>query len=143
MTRKSYRLVTVEVCRRVPRVRAGYTRGGQRVRRALVDVFFFKTVPYPSHTRVRRGYTGTTGTGYSGTRVGESGTGRVGGSNVITVSETVITSGTRVRAGRRRVHGYGYNGFFPKKKLTDPSQTHTRVPVYPPIPGHRYGYRGY
>jgi hypothetical protein len=81
----------------IPRVRAGYTRGGRRVagtgttgrrvRRARVDVFFSK--PYPTRlipvpvvgtrvpwVRVR---------GYSGTRVGGSGTGRVGGSNVITV----------------------------------------------------------
>jgi hypothetical protein len=27
--------------------------------------------------------------------------------------------------------------------VTDPSQIRTRVPVYPLIPGHRYGYCGY
>jgi hypothetical protein len=48
------------------------------------------------------------------------------------------------------VRGSGYAGkrvrvqrIFSKKKLTGPSQSRTRVPVYPPIPGHRYGYRGY
>jgi hypothetical protein len=40
-----------------------------------------------------------------------------------------------------RVNRYGYNGIFPKKKLTGPSQTRIRVLVYSPIPG--YGYRGY
>jgi hypothetical protein len=48
---------------------------GRRVRRARVDGFFFKTVPYPSHTRARRRYTGTTGTdtevlGHTGRQVG-------------------------------------------------------------------------
>jgi hypothetical protein len=48
----------------------------------------------------------------------------------------------RVRAVGTRVNGYRYNGFFPKK-MTGPSQTRTRISVYPPIPGHGYGYRGY
>jgi hypothetical protein len=59
-------------------------------------------------------------------------------------------AGTRVRAAGSGyagtgtwVNGYRYNGFFPKKKLIGPSQTRTRVPVYPPIPGHGYRYRGY
>jgi hypothetical protein len=43
--------------------RAGTGMAGRRVRRVRVDVFFFKTVPYPSHTRARRGYHG-----YGGTR---------------------------------------------------------------------------
>jgi hypothetical protein len=70
------------ICRRVPRVRAGYTRGGRqvgrtRVRRARVDGFLFSK-PYP--TRARRGYMGTTGTGtevlgHMGRQVG-NGTGR-------------------------------------------------------------------
>jgi hypothetical protein len=52
----------------------------ERVRRARVDGFFSKTVLYPSHTRARRGYTDTTGTGtevlgHTGRRVG-NGTGR-------------------------------------------------------------------
>jgi hypothetical protein len=50
------------------------------VRRARVDNFFFKTVPYLFHIRARRGYTGTgTGVlGHTGRRVG-NGTGqRVG-----------------------------------------------------------------
>jgi hypothetical protein len=38
--------------------------------------------------------------------------------------------------------GTGTMGFF-QKKLTGPSQARTRVPVYPPIPGHGYKYRGY
>jgi hypothetical protein len=38
-------------------------------------------------------------------------------------------AGTRVRV-RGRVNGYRYNGFFPKKKLTGPSQTRTRLPAY-------------
>jgi hypothetical protein len=41
--------------------------------------------------------------------------------------------GTLARVRRRRV--------FSKKKMTDPSQTRTRVPVYPSIPEHEYGYR--
>jgi hypothetical protein len=53
---------------------------GRWVRRARVDGFFFKTVPYSSHTRARRGYTGTTGTDtgvlrHTGRQVG-NGTGR-------------------------------------------------------------------
>jgi hypothetical protein len=61
--------------------RVGTGTAGRRVRRAWVDgIFFFKTVPYPSHTRARRGYTGTmdTGTevlGHTGRRV-RNGTGR-------------------------------------------------------------------
>jgi hypothetical protein len=60
-------------------------------------------------------------------------------------SETVITvqkscngyagAGTRVR-----IWAACTTGFF-QKKLTGPSQTRTRVPFYPPIPGHGYGYR--
>jgi hypothetical protein len=43
--------------------RAGTGTTDRWVRRARLDgFFFFKTVPYPSHTRARRGYTGTTGT---------------------------------------------------------------------------------
>jgi hypothetical protein len=67
-------------------------------------IFFFKTVPYPSHTCARRGYTGTgTGVpGHTGRRVG-NGTGRqvkrYNGLlnryndlwNVITFQQTVIT----------------------------------------------------
>jgi hypothetical protein len=60
----------------------------------------------------------------------------------------VRLGGTRARVHRRgyagtgtRVNGYGYNGFFSKKTLPDPSQTRIRVPVYPPIPGHGYGPR--
>jgi hypothetical protein len=49
--------------------------------------------------------------------------------------------GTRVAVGG--YNGYEYTRFFPKKKLTGPSQTHTRVPVYPPILGHGYEYCGY
>jgi hypothetical protein len=79
---RSYDVSEVVICRRVPRVRAGYTRGGRQVGRARV--FFFKTVPYPSHTRARRGY------GYGGTRAHGAGT-RVldysGTGTVITVSE--------------------------------------------------------
>jgi hypothetical protein len=41
---------------------------------------------------------------------------------------------------RGRRAGTGTTSFF-LKKLTGPSQIRTRVPVYPPIPGHRYGYR--
>jgi hypothetical protein len=50
-------------------------------------------------------------------------------------------TGGRWRVHGRRVNGYGYNGFFPKKNMTCPSQTRTRVLVYPPIPEHRYEYR--
>jgi hypothetical protein len=39
---------------------------------------FFKTVPYPSHTRARRGYTGTTSTGITGTGTGVLGNGLTG-----------------------------------------------------------------
>jgi hypothetical protein len=46
----------------------------------------------------------------------------------------------RVRAAGKRVR---VQRVFKKKKLTGPSQTRTRVPVYPPILGHGYGYRGY
>jgi hypothetical protein len=56
---------------------------------------------------------------------------------VITVSETVIMTGMRVRAraagtrawvrGRKRVR---IQRVFSKKKLTDPSQTRTRLPAY-------------
>jgi hypothetical protein len=49
-----------------------------------------------------------------------------------------------------RVRGHGYAGkrvrvqrVFSKKTLPGPSQTRTRVPVYPPLPGHGYEYRGY
>jgi hypothetical protein len=56
----------IVVCRRVPRARAGYTRGGRRVRRARVDGFFFqnRTLPvsYPCPSRVH-GY-GYGGYGY-------------------------------------------------------------------------------
>jgi hypothetical protein len=51
---------------------------------------------------------------------------------------------------RRRVAGkqVRVQQVFSKKKLTGPSQTRTRVPVYPPIPEHEYrtwvhGYRLY
>jgi hypothetical protein len=74
--------------------------------------------------------------------------------NVITFQQTVITTGTRVRA---RAAGGGYTDVgtravgkrvrvqrvFSEKKLTGPSQARTRVLVYPPIPGHGYEYRGY
>jgi hypothetical protein len=58
--------------------RADTDTAGRRVRWARVDGFFFKTVPYPSHIRARRGYTGTTGTGtgvlgHTGRRVGSAG----------------------------------------------------------------------
>jgi hypothetical protein len=65
---------TVGTSRVHPRWAAG--RVGRRVRRARVDeFFFFKIIPYLSHTRARRGYTVTTGTGtgvlgYTGWRVG-------------------------------------------------------------------------
>jgi hypothetical protein len=77
---------TVGTSRVHPRWAAG--RAGRRVRRARVDEFFFSKsypiclIPVPvagtqlPRVRVR---------GYSGTRVGGSGTGWVGGSNVITV----------------------------------------------------------
>jgi hypothetical protein len=47
-----------------------------------------------------------------------------------------------------RVHGYAgkrvrVQRVFFQKTLPSPSQTRTRVPVYPPISGHGYGYRGY
>jgi hypothetical protein len=78
-----------------PRRAAGRTDMGTAGRRVRIDVFFFKTIPYLSHTRARRGYTGTTGTGtgYSGTRGGSKGRAgtRVldysGTGTVITVSE--------------------------------------------------------
>jgi hypothetical protein len=56
-------VVTGRVHMRRAAGRAGTGTAGRRVRWARVDkVFFFKTVPYPSHTHARRGYTGTTGT---------------------------------------------------------------------------------
>jgi hypothetical protein len=39
---------------------------------------FFKTIPYPSHTRARRGYTGTTGTSITGMGTGVLGHGLTG-----------------------------------------------------------------
>jgi hypothetical protein len=54
---------------------------------------------------------------------------------VITVSETVIT----VQTGSGTGGGNGY-GFFPKKNWPALLKF---VPVYPPIPGHGYKYRGY
>jgi hypothetical protein len=48
--------------------------------------------------------------------------------------------GRRVRGRRKRVR---VQRVFSKKKLTGPSQTRTRLPVYPPIPGHGYRYHGY
>jgi hypothetical protein len=91
-------LTCIVICRRVPWVRAGYTCGGRRVGRARVRrvdgygghgrrVFFSKSypirlIPVPiAGTQVPR----VRVRGYSGTQVGESGTGRIGGSNVITV----------------------------------------------------------
>jgi hypothetical protein len=58
-----YTHLGVVIYRRIPWVRAGYTRGR---RRARIDGFFFKIVPYMSYIRTRRGYTGTTGTGVLG-----------------------------------------------------------------------------
>jgi hypothetical protein len=142
----------IVVCRRVPWVRAGYTCGGRRVRRARVDGFFFskpyliRLIPVPvAGTRVRvRGYSGT------GRRV--------------RVREFffllhflfykyffLLFFFQRVRRVRVLIwcepggkflkfefHGYAdTTGFFQKKTLLKP------VPVYPPIPGHGYGYRGY
>jgi hypothetical protein len=59
-------------------------------------------------------------------------------------------SNLKITGTGARVHGRGYAGkrvrvqrVFSKKTLTGPSQTRTCVPVYPPIPGHGYGYRGY
>jgi hypothetical protein len=57
-------------CRRVPRVRVGYTRGGRRIgrariRRARVDEFFFsklypiRLIPVPVASTQVRGYSGT------------------------------------------------------------------------------------
>jgi hypothetical protein len=67
--------------------RAGTGTAGRRVR---VD-FFFKTVPYPSHIRARRGYTGT------GTEVlGHTGRGESGTGSVITFQKPFFT-GRRVR----------------------------------------------
>jgi hypothetical protein len=75
----------------VLRVRAEHNSDGRRVGQARarrVDVFFFKTVPYPFHTRVRLGYTGT-GMGYSDTGTG---------------------TGTRVFFLLFRIHGHRFMG---------------------------------
>jgi hypothetical protein len=55
-------------------------------------------------------------------------------------------TGSRVDGYRRWVRAAGkrvqVQRVFSKKMVTDPSQTHTRVPVYLPIPGHGYEYPG-
>jgi hypothetical protein len=60
-------------------------------------------------------------------------------------SETVITVQVRGYRYGRRAAGkrVRVQQVFSKKKLTGPSQTRTHVPVYQPILGHGYGYRGY
>jgi hypothetical protein len=107
---------------RVSDLRAG-TAGTGRVHprwvgrvRVRVDDFFFKTVPYPSHTRASRGYHGY-GYGvlrHTGRRVG-NGTGRrVKRYNGLLNRYNDGYAGTGTGGGRR-VNEYGYNGFFPKK----------------------------
>jgi hypothetical protein len=60
----------------------------------------------------------------------------------LTVSGYAGTGGGRRVRGREytgtgtRVNGYGYNRFFPKKKLPAFLKL---IPVYLPIPGHGYG----
>jgi hypothetical protein len=50
------------------------------------------------------------------------------------------SAGTGYEAVGKRVR---VQRVFPKKNVTGPSQTRTGVPVYPSIPGHGYGFRGY